>query len=187
MTAMLATHGFSKGAFVGHSYGTSWLSYICKYAPSAVGALLFLDPICFALHTPRLTKSFVYHRPDPGTVSFMVRTDIIVNWTIQRAFPWAWIALFVEQINVPCTVFLSDKDALVPAEKVEQYLRSKNFPVCDASSATKDFFVENGDLHLCVFRGDIHGGWTEHPDDTVPTIAEACHALCLKADAKEFQ
>jgi hypothetical protein len=26
LTAMLATHGFSEGAFVGHSYGTSWLS-----------------------------------------------------------------------------------------------------------------------------------------------------------------
>ena len=183
MTAMLATHGFSRGTFAGHSYGTSWLSYMCKYAPSAVGALLFLDPICFSLHTPKITKNFVYHRPDPGTVSFMVRTDIIVNWTIQRAFPWTWIALFVEQISVPCTIFLSDKDALVPAVEVEQYLRSKDIPVCDAAAANKDYFENaKGHINACVFRGHIHGGWTEQPRDTVPKIEEACSVLCRKAD-----
>jgi pimeloyl-ACP methyl ester carboxylesterase len=64
---MLATYGFDKATFVAHSYGTSWLSYTCKYAPNSVAALLFLDPICFCLHFPRLTKNFVYHRPDPGT------------------------------------------------------------------------------------------------------------------------
>lgn len=80
---MLATHGFSEGVFAGHSYGTSWLSYVCKYAPSAVAALLFLDPICFCLHTPRLTRNFVYNTPDPGSISYMVRTDMMINWTIQ--------------------------------------------------------------------------------------------------------
>jgi pimeloyl-ACP methyl ester carboxylesterase len=185
MTAMLATHGFSRGTFVGHSYGTTWLSYVCKYAPTSVGALLFLDPICFSLHIPRLTKNFVYHRPDPGNVSFLVRTDLIVNFVIQRAFPWAWISLFVEQIQVPCTIFLSDKDALVPAIKVEKYFRSKGVPVCDATAAaaTKEFF-ETQDINACVFRGHLHGEWTEQPVDTVPIIDEACGVLCRKAEAR---
>ena len=30
MTAMLATHKYPKATFCGHSYGTSWLSYVCK-------------------------------------------------------------------------------------------------------------------------------------------------------------
>ena len=131
MIAMLAIHGYPRAAFAGHSYGTSWLSYMCKYQPTAVAALLFIDPICFMLHTPRLTKKFVYHRPDPGVISYLVRTDLIVNWTIQRSFPWAWIILFAEQIKVPCSVFLSDQDALVPAEKVEGYLRSVGAPIID--------------------------------------------------------
>jgi pimeloyl-ACP methyl ester carboxylesterase len=183
MTAMLATHGFAKGTFVGHSYGTTWLSYMCKYAPTAVAALFFLDPICFCLHGSRLTKNFVYLRPDPGTSSFMVRTDIIVNWTIQRSFPWAWITLFVDQINVPCTVILSDKDALVPVEKVEQYFRKKKAPVCDFQTANKDFFETSGDLNVCVDRGACHGGWAERPgSETVALIAEACNVLCRKAE-----
>jgi hypothetical protein len=59
----------------------------------------------------------------------MVRTDVIINWTIQRSFPWAWVVLFVEQIDVPVSIFLSEKDALVPADRVEAYLRTKDVPV----------------------------------------------------------
>ena len=113
LMSILAYHGFGRGAFMGHSYGTSWVSFMCKYAPTAVAAVMFLDPICFCLHSPRLTKQFVYHRADPGSTSHMIRTDVNVNWTIQRGFPWARISLFTEQIPcVPCAIFLSDNDAL---------------------------------------------------------------------------
>ena len=142
MTAMLASHGFLSATWMGHSYGTSWLSYMCKLSPKAVSALLFLDPICFCLHVPYLTKQFVYMRPDPGTVSYMVRTDVIVNWTIQRSFPWAWVILFIDQIKVPCAVFLSAKDALVPAAKIEEYFRSKNIPINDFDQCTEDYFFD---------------------------------------------
>jgi hypothetical protein len=114
----------------------------------------------------------------------MVRTDMIINWTIQRAFPWAWITLFVEQIHVPCTVFLSDKDALVPAEKVERYFRSKGIPICDSESVDQQFFEESGDINACVFRGHMHGGFTDHPV-LIPPIAVACNSLCRKVEAKE--
>jgi pimeloyl-ACP methyl ester carboxylesterase len=140
MTAMLASHGFLKAAWIGHSYGTSWLSYMCKFARKTVAALVFLDPICFCLHVPYLTKQFVYLRPDPGTVSYMVRTDIIVNWTIQRSFPWAWVILFADQIEVPCVVFLSEKDALVPVAKVVEYFKTKDIPIVDVENCTEEFF-----------------------------------------------
>jgi hypothetical protein len=64
-------------------YNSCLVGYMCKYAPNAVASLLFLDPICFCLYFPRLTKSFVYHAPDPGVVTYMVRTDLMINWTIQ--------------------------------------------------------------------------------------------------------
>jgi hypothetical protein len=53
LLSILACHGYARGAFLGHSYGTSYLSFMCKYAPRAVAAVLFLDPICFCLHCPR--------------------------------------------------------------------------------------------------------------------------------------
>jgi len=202
MTAMLATHGYLRATFAGHSYGTSWLSYMCKYEAPAVSALLFLDPICFCLHVPRLTKQFVYHRPDPGAISYIVRSDLIVNWTIQRSFPWAWIILFPDQIHVPCTVFLSDKDALVPAEKVEQFLRSKGAPIEDFKPGMKMPNFErlpNSETDLyddeptsakqmingCIFRGHGHGDWTDYPEHTVPVIADSVRMLCEKAESSQ--
>lgn len=182
MTAILATHGFLRGAFVGHSYGTSWLSYMCKYSPNAIAAALFLDPICFCLHVPRLTKQFVYHRPDPGTISYMVRSDVTVNWTIQRSFPWARIVLFTEDIQVPCAVFLSDRDQLVPAAKIEKYLQSKGAPVKDYSDVDRTFFAD-GDINVTVFRGDGHGDWVDDPS-TAPAIAECAEVLCEKAETQ---
>jgi hypothetical protein len=191
MTVMLASHGFLCATWLGHSYGTSWLSYMCQYASHAVAALLFLDPICFCLHVPRLTKSFVYTRRDPGTISYIVRTDVIVNWTIQRSFPWSWIILFTEQIKVPCSVFLSDKDALVPAGKIEDYLKSQNIPVRDIHGITqppKSYFEDDSELINCsVFRGHGHGRWTEVPNDTVPLIAMASEVLCERAEKRTHQ
>lgn len=182
MTAMLASHGYLKGAFCGHSYGTSWLAYMCKYAPDAVTALLFLDPICFCLHSPRLTKKFVYHKPDPGTIAYIVRTDITVNLTIQRGFPWAWIILFAEQVHVPCSVFLSEEDALVPAQKVEEYMNSKGAKVVDFKPGMSRDHFDSDDMTGCVFRGHGHGDWTDYPTHTVPAITECLEVLCNRAE-----
>ena len=196
LTAMLATHGFLSAAWIGHSYGTSWLSYMVKYAPDAVASVLFLDPICFCLHWPRLTKQFVYCRPDPGTISYIIRTDVIVNWTIQRSFPWTWISLFAEQIQVPCAIFLSEKDALVPSAKVEKYLRNQNIPVHDFETARERLITNEGSSHFAngtttsgdsspiqctVFRGAGHGDWTERPATSTPVIVDTVEVLCQQA------
>jgi hypothetical protein len=73
-----------------------------------------------------------------------------MNWTIQKAFPLARITLFVDPIHVPCTVFLSDKDALVPAEKVEYYFRSNGVSMGNAESVNQEFFDESGDSSMPV-------------------------------------
>ena len=60
LMSILACHGHSHGAFLGHSYGTSWVSFMCKYAPGAVAAVMFLDPVCFCLHCPRYVS--IWHQ-----------------------------------------------------------------------------------------------------------------------------
>jgi len=185
MVSMLACHGFLKGAWMGHSYGTSWISYICKYAKHAVASVMFLDPVCFCLHAPTLTKSFVYMPADPGTISYFVRTDLVINLTIQRSFPWPWISLFTDQINVPCSIFLSEKDALVPSGMVEGYLRSKGTPITDFATVTPEHFRSESLINCCVFRGHGHGRWTEIPDQTVPMVVTAAETLCERAESME--
>ncbi len=183
LTAMLASHGHMEASFIGHSYGTSWVSYMCKYSSDTVASLLFLDPICFCLHHPCLTKSFVYHRADPGSVSYMVKTDVIINWTIQRSFPWARIILFVEDIpNVPCSVYISDQDVLIPVQTVEKYFKSKGAHFCDEKDAGPEHFTK-GPINVTIFRGEAHGDWTERPS-TSKGIARTARILTEQHESK---
>ena len=186
LSAMLASHGYLRAAFMGHSYGTSWLSYMCKYAPSVLAAVFFLDPICFCLHYACLTKQFVYQRPDPGSVSFMVRTDVIINWTIQRSFPWARISLFIpEQIpDIPCAILLSEHDALVPAARVEKYLRSIGAVVKDIDASDSEHFLNS--LNVTMVRGKGHGDWCESPP-LVKKIAESAEIIFSNARKETFK
>ncbi len=109
---------------------------------------------------------------------------MMVNWTIQRAFPWAWIALFLDQIHVPCTVFLGDKDALVPSEKVEEYFRSNNVPIADAATVTESLFADRNDMKACIWRGGYHGIFTDQPN-LIPSIAAACTILGNKVEERD--
>ena len=111
----------------------------------------------------------------------MIRTDVNVNWTIQRGFPWARISLFTEQIPpVPCAVFLSDRDALVPSAKVEKYLRSKGAVVrvaCDAGRGHfSSFSKASHPINVTIFRNQGHGDWPLEISSN-RLVAQAAHAL----------
>ena len=159
LNTMLATHGFLKASFVAHSFGTSWLSYMCKLSPNTIQSIIFLDPICFCLHAPFVTKNFVYQLPDPGSTSYCIRTDALIHWTIQRNFPWARISLFVEEMpSVPIFIFLSEKDAIVPTNRVHHYLTSKaNYAMHDCGHNNVRKSGEGGNVFL--FHGVGHGDW----------------------------
>jgi len=182
LTAMLASHGHMKATFVGHSYGTSWLSYMCKYSPDSIAALLFLDPIVFCLHMPCLTKSFVYHRSDPGSSSYMIRTDVIINWTIQRSFPWSRIVLFTEDIpsNIPCAIYISENDVLIPVDAVKGYFKSKGAKFCDLDEAGVEHFSQ-GPINVTILRGQAHGDWSMCAKSTA-SIAETARVLTEQAE-----
>jgi hypothetical protein len=182
LTAMLASHGHMKATFIGHSYGTSWLSYMCKYSPDSIAALQFLDPIVFCLHMPCLTKSFVYHRSDPGSSSYMIRTDVIINWTIQRSFPWSRIVLFTEDIpaNIPCAIYISENDVLIPVDAVKGYFKSKGAKFCDMDEASAEHFSQ-GPINVTILRGQAHGDWPMCAKSSA-SIAVAARVLTEQAE-----
>ncbi len=183
LTAMLASHGFLKGTFMGHSYGTSWLSYMCKYAASSVAGLVFIDPICFCLHLPKTTRGFVYQRSDPGSISYMVRTDVMVNWTMQRGLPWQQVILFTEQIpkSISCAVFLSELDKLVASEKVAKYLRSKGAASIKNFTEVDNSHFEQGPINLTIIREQGHGDWTDSKS-AMEIMAEAAEIITAKTE-----
>lgn len=124
----------------------NWVSFVCeKYHYLATKYLR--NVILHPLFPHFFNDSFV--RP------FLIQT-------IQRGFPWARISLFTEQIPcVPCAVFLSEQDALVPSEKVERYLLSKGAVVLDSSGAGRDHFLSfskaSHPINVTIFQNQGHG------------------------------
>jgi pimeloyl-ACP methyl ester carboxylesterase len=47
---MLHRHEFDSVVFVGHSLGTSIISWATKFLSENVAGVVFIDPICFMLH-----------------------------------------------------------------------------------------------------------------------------------------
>jgi len=164
LSAMLSSHGFAMADFVGHSYGTSWLSYMAKIAPEFVGTLVFVDPICFCLHHSHLTRQFIYQRANPGDVSYLIRTDLMVHFTLQRAFPWSRISLFVEELEgLNTAVFLSEEDCLVPSDKISTYINRKG-GVVGSSDDWENFFRGVGGEGSPMERNE-GTGITDHSTD----------------------
>jgi len=196
MVAMLASHGHLHAGWMGHSYGTSWLSSVLQSAPETVRAALFLDPIPFLLHAPRLTKQFVYTQPDPSAISYILRTDLMVNRTIQRSFPWSKISLFAEDIHVPCGIVLSEQDLLVPAAKIERYTANLGAVVQDFEDVRQELLQDKRQdacsarhphLECTLIRGDGHGDWTERPSETTPVLVYMMESLLRKANKDKSQ
>jgi hypothetical protein len=65
------------------------------------------------------------------------------------------------------------------------YFRSQDISICDADALDDHFFEASGDFKACVFRGGIHGAFTED-FSLLPPIAEAVNRLCTKVEAKFF-
>ena len=101
----------------------------------------------------------------------MVRTDVIINWTIQRSFPWSRIILFEEQLPlIPCSIYLSENDALIPFKAIENYFRSKGARIHDFND---EVTFANDRINVNVFRRMGHGDWCDVPSTAVTVAGTA--------------
>jgi len=60
MLNILHHHGFSKASWVGHSFGTFFLSHLNRRAPESVASMTLIDPVCMCMWSGHLVRSFVY-------------------------------------------------------------------------------------------------------------------------------
>ena len=185
LSTMLASNGFASATFMGHSFGSLWLSYMTKYAPDFVAALVFLDPVCFCLYNSYVSLRGVYSRPDPGDPGYLVRTDMMVSWSKQRNFSWNRGNLFVEEMkNKPCTVFLSGADRVAPSIIQQSYLEGHGAKITEFKKvSTHDF--ETSNLLVVVFPGDGHGEWARNAFETSPTIVQCAEVMAKKVEDLE--
>lgn len=162
---VLDDQGHDTCAFVAHSFGSALAAFVAKYEPRLISGLVLVEPVCFLLNLAKSTKRVLYdHAKDP--ILNLVATDPTNALSLRRRFWWHEAILLAEDLrgalSAPSTVFLADKDQIVPSADVAEYLA----PFCQ------------DDLPLAVkhFQDAPHGSWQTTPDNVKLVVDAAIRA-----------
>jgi hypothetical protein len=98
MTQMLRDHGHPSGVFLGHSLGSVYVSWMCRFAPAVVAGTAFVEPIVFMLYLKTVTRNFLYDEYGGG-IGYMIRSELFLNHALRRHFWWHLNVLWV---RLPC-------------------------------------------------------------------------------------
>eukprot|EP00435_Cladocopium_sp_Y103_P027522 s1436_g6.t2 len=122
---MLLTWDHTSAHFVGHSFGSIVVAWMCRNAQETVAVATFLDPVCFLLIKPDVCYNFMYRQPETATqllMHYFVARELYIAHSLSRNFFWYQNLLWPEELQVPCMVMLSGEDSIVPAHSVRRYL-----------------------------------------------------------------
>lgn len=122
---MLLSWDHTSAHFVGHSFGSIVVAWMCRNAQETVAVATFLDPVCFLLIKPDVCYNFMYRKPETATqllMHYFVARELFIAHSLSRNFFWYQNLLWPEELQVPCMVMLSGEDSIVPAHSVRRYL-----------------------------------------------------------------
>lgn len=156
----LRKHGHREATFVGHSLGTTVLTWLCRLRPRLVASSVFIDPICFLLHHASVSRGFLYSRYVPPPTSERARLEKQVeNYFItseagmlhhlHKHFHWFANNLFADELTAPAAVILAEDDQFVPVGHVRASLERAMAPDgAAASGGTAGAAGGGGPRHL---------------------------------------
>lgn len=125
---LFAREELDRAVFLGHSYGSFAVGWVCQRAPELVAGVGLLDPACLFLHHPKALHSIVYKQPDNAVeraMHFLFRSELHWNFHVRRNFFWYANVLFLESCGTaPVLVVLSEKDVIVPVAAGKSYVES---------------------------------------------------------------
>ena len=122
---MLLSWDHTSAHFVGHSFGSIVVAWMCRNAKDTVAVATFLDPVCFLLIKPDVCYNFMYRQPETATqllMHYFVARELYIAHSLSRNFFWYQNLLWPEELQAPCMVMLSGEDSIVPAHSVRRYL-----------------------------------------------------------------
>lgn len=122
---MLLSWDHTFAHFVGHSFGSIAVAWMCRNAKETVSVATFLDPVCFLLIKPDVCYNFMYREPQTATqllMHYFVARELYIAHSLSRNFFWYQNLLWPEELQVPCMVMLSGEDSIVPAHSVRRFL-----------------------------------------------------------------
>ncbi|KAF0717964.1 Aste57867_1990 [Aphanomyces stellatus] len=130
---MLRHHNIHSAHWMGHSFGSIVMSWVCQENPTVVSYLTFFDPIVFALWLHDGIYNIMYREPATGfdlVLWYFGSQEIGIARTMRRHLCWYESVLFPENLprhpetnHVLASIFLSEKDCIVDAPAVYAHLQ----------------------------------------------------------------
>eukprot|EP01062_Namystynia_karyoxenos_P056802 TRINITY_DN47737_c0_g1_i1.p1 TRINITY_DN47737_c0_g1~~TRINITY_DN47737_c0_g1_i1.p1 ORF type:complete len:490 (+),score=137.41 TRINITY_DN47737_c0_g1_i1:85-1470(+) len=148
----LGQSALGRAVFMGHSYGSAQLAWLVKRAPEVVAGCVFVDPICFLLFLPGVSRNCIYLPPEHlSIVQNFIRREPVTAHCLSRHFWWYGMNLFAECLpQDACSVVLAGKDGFCPVDQVQRYLA--NYPSIEVH---RHDHLTHGDA---VFEASARGG-----------------------------
>jgi pimeloyl-ACP methyl ester carboxylesterase len=160
---ILDENGFDGAIIVGHSFGTTVMSWLVQAMPKRIAGAVFLDPVVFMLHLRDISFNWMYgsvtnvgHKSEDLGVEDIfgiVKTELFAANAVQRHFNWARNILWAHELQekeVECLVLVSGGDKVVPSLEVVRHIEEHNRFM--ASSGQKSYVDSE------VFDEAGHGG-----------------------------
>jgi len=151
LQSMLNDHGYERAVWMGHSYGSVYVSWILRNNPELATKAVLLDPIVILLNLPAVCFNFVYRKP-ASTVEFGLQyyaaRELFISKSMSRNFHWyvqkiqstllilysfsrvqrLQCILWSEDINVPTLIMLSESDAITNTTAIRKYIEKAKNP-----------------------------------------------------------
>ena len=160
---ILDENGFDGAIIIGHSFGTTVMSWLVQAMPTRIAGAVFLDPVVFMLHLRDISFNWMYgsctnvgHKLEGSGVEDIfgiVKTELFAANAVQRHFNWARNILWaheLQEIKVESLVLVSGADKVVPSLEVQRHIEEFNV---DMQSRGERSYVGSE-----VFESAGHGG-----------------------------
>lgn len=128
---MISRHGFSQAVWIGHSYGSVYVSWMLRQSPKSVAKAVLLDPVVLLLNLPAVCYNFVYRVPRSiieAGVHYFASRELHISKSMSRHFHWIQNIVWSEDISCPTLVVLSERDSITNAPAIRRYLEKSANP-----------------------------------------------------------
>ena len=184
---ILDDNGFDGAIIVGHSFGTTVMSWLVQSVPSRIAGAVFLDPVVFMLHLRDISFNWMYgscnnvgHEVSNLGVEDIfgiVKTELFAANAVQRHFFWARNILWAHELQdkqVESLVLLSGSDKVVPSLEVERHIQEHNLNLEESG--------QRSCVDSVIFEAAGHGslvfeeGFRSKALESIGVIIEKSHA-----------
>jgi pimeloyl-ACP methyl ester carboxylesterase len=107
-------------SLVGHSFGSCLITWVlASKRLKNVKQVVLIDPVAILLSEPDVMVNFLYAQ-ELDKIRMVASSELFTEYYLRRHFAWYNSELWLEDVDCPMLIGLSEKDEIINARKVKQ-------------------------------------------------------------------